>query len=236
MKIEDRKLIADRLRGLAREVRRASVPEMELREAPDGALTLTGYASVTDTPYDMGAYQETIKRGAFGKTLSEAPDVQLLLNHEGLPLARTLSGTLSLSEDDRGLAVVASLNPNDPDVQRLAPKVQRGDIDQMSFAFRVTRQNWDENYENRDIAEVNINRGDVSIVNQGANPATSFSMRDARSFLSGLSRDEFVALMRSIAPDVLPEPPEVREEAKPVAAGYPLDLARRRALALRTRL
>ena len=37
----------------------------------------------------MGGYTETIARGAFTKTLSERPDVQLLINHEGLPLART---------------------------------------------------------------------------------------------------------------------------------------------------
>ena len=106
----------------------------------------------------------------------------------------------------------------------------------MSFAFRVVRQTWDENYENREITEININRGDVSIVNQGANPATSFSMRDARTFLEAMSRDEFVTLMRSIAPDVLPEPSEDRQDERKPTGGYPLNLAIARALALRTRL
>lgn len=175
MDLTARKALADSLKG--REVRRVPASGLELREV-NGNLSLSGWASVTERAYDMGYYEETIKRGAFAKTLSEKPDVQLLLNHEGLPLARTLSGTLRLTEDERGLAVDADLNPDDPDVQRLMPKVQRGDIDQMSFAFRVTRQTWDEDYENREIAEVNIDRGDVSVVNQGANPATTFSMRD----------------------------------------------------------
>src|SRR6185312_14339819 len=167
MDLAARKALAESLRG--REVRRVPASGLELREM-NGNLNLSGWASVTERAYDMGYYEETIKRGAFAKTLGETPDVQLLINHEGLPLARTVSGTLRLAEDDRGLRVDADLDPEDPDVQRLLPKVQRGDIDQMSFGFRVTRQNWDEDYENREIVEVNIDRGDVSVVNQGANP------------------------------------------------------------------
>jgi len=221
----DRKAIAESLRG--REHRRFPVGGLELREV-NGTLNLTGWASVTERAYDMGMFQETVKRGAFAKTLSERPDVQLLLNHDGLPLARTLSGTMRLAEDDQGLRVDADLNPDDPDVQRLAPKVQRGDIDGMSFAFTVTRQNWDDDYENREIVEVNLNRGDVSIVNQGANPSASFSLRDAESLLRGLDRDEFVSFMRSIQPEDPPAPPPV--EVPPVRD---LSYYRARATALR---
>lgn len=144
-------------------------------------MKFSGYASVTDTPYDMGWYTESIKRGAFAKTLAEKPDVQLLVNHGGLPLARTLSGTMSLSEDRTGLLVDADLDGEDPDVLGLARKMKRGDIDQMSFAFRTTRQEWNEDYTDRQITECNIHRGDVSVVNQGANPATSASVRSLRS-------------------------------------------------------
>lgn len=226
MDLTARKALADSLKG--REVRRMPAAGLELREV-NGSLNLAGWASVTERAYDMGYYQETIKRGAFSKTLSETPDVQLLLNHEGLPLARTLSGTLRLTEDERGLQVDADLNPDDPDVQRLMPKVQRGDIDQMSFAFRVTRQTWDDDYENREIAEVNIDRGDVSVVNQGANPATTFTMRDAQQFLTAMDRDEFVEFMRSIQPEETPAEVEVPE---PIVV-RDLELYKARAYALR---
>ena len=104
---------------------------MEIREAPDGRLQLTGYASTTETPYQVGSFRETIAKGAFRKTLSEGPDVVLLIDHAGLPLARTKSGTLTLSEDVRGLRVDASLDPRDPDVARIRSKVQRGDLGEM---------------------------------------------------------------------------------------------------------
>lgn len=169
---------ASELRGL-RERRTFSAGDLELREAADGTLTLTGYASVTETPYDVGFYQETIRRGAFRRTLGENPDVQLLINHAGMPLARTLSGTLQLEEDNHGLKVTASLDPEDPDAQSLVRKMRRGDIDQMSFAFQVTDAEWNEEWDERTIRSLSIHRGDVSVVNQGANPATIATVRSA---------------------------------------------------------
>lgn len=165
-----------------REVRRFNLSDVELRSGGGDTLTLVGYASVTESPYEMyggppWGWSETIARGAFDKTLSESPDVQLLINHEGLPLARTKSGTLRLAADNVGLAVEADLDPADPDVQRLAPKMDRKDIDEMSFAFRVKRQEWDEDYTERRITEVSIHKGDVSVVNYGANPATTVDLR-----------------------------------------------------------
>lgn len=209
----DRKALAESLRG--RETRQFAAGGLEVRET-NGVPNLVGWASVTDRAYDLGMFQETICRGAFKKTLSEAPDVQLLMNHEGLPLARTTSGTLRLTEDERGLRVDADLNPDDPDVQRLLPKVERGDIDAMSFGFTVTRQDWDDDYEDRQIREVNLNRGDVSVVNQGANPHASFSLRDATEFLKGLTRDQFVELMRSIKPEEAAADAPQTEESAPV--------------------
>jgi HK97 family phage prohead protease len=141
-----------------------------------------GYASVTEQPYDMGAYEESIQRGAFTKTLQGRPDVQLLLNHEGLPLARTTLapgevGHLALSEDSRGLHFSAQLDRNDPDAQTLMRKIGAGLMDQASFAFRVIRQSWNDGRTERTIQEVSLDRGDVSVVNFGASPTTSVDAR-----------------------------------------------------------
>ncbi len=171
----------------------------ELRETDDGTLHLSGYASVTGVAYTVGWYDETIQPGAFKRTLSESPDVQLLINHTGMPLARTSSGTMTLVEDDRGLRVDADLDPEDPDVQSLARKMRRGDIDQMSFAFQVTTPGggWNDDYSARTITALSIHRGDVSVVNQGANPATAATIRsqDALAALQRLGPETFVAAL-----------------------------------------
>lgn len=161
------------------ERRNFALADLELRAGDDGdALMLVGYASVTGTGYSVGHYEETIARGAFKRTLGNPElDVQLLVNHAGLPLARTTSGTLRLSEDARGLRVEADLDPTDPDVQALAPKMRRGDVTEMSFAFRAIDQDWSDDYSERLIKSVDIQRGDVSIVAYGASRATSAALR-----------------------------------------------------------
>jgi HK97 family phage prohead protease len=203
--IDFRKAKAAGLKGLERRTFDVAVADMELREADDGSLRFSGYACVTGVAYDMGWYRETIERGAFKRTLEQSPDVQLLINHTGMPLARTSSGTLRLEErttpDENGktgLWVEADLDPEDPDVRSLRGKMARKDIDQMSFAFAPTSSGgWNDDYTERKIAAVTIHRGDVSVVNQGANPATAGAMLRSQDALVALRRlgglDAFVA-------------------------------------------
>lgn len=185
-----------------REERHMSVRRFELREDSDvpGQLVLCGYAS-TYQDYDMyggpaeGGWIERIDRRAFDKTLREKPDVHLLINHEGMPLARTKSGTLQLDADTQGLKVTAKLDRSDPDVQRLEAKMRRGDMDEMSFAFRVKDQGWepapgfedDDPYSLRTITEVSLHKGDVSVVNFGANPTTSAELKSVDQALAFLA-------------------------------------------------
>src|SRR3954471_10658867 len=89
----------------APEHRSIPIDQTELREAKDeNEVVLVGYAS-TFEPYEMyGGPQaygwiEQLDKKAFDKTLKEKPDLHLLINHAGMPLARTKSGTLDLSVD-----------------------------------------------------------------------------------------------------------------------------------------
>lgn len=151
-----------------------------VREESEGPV-LTGYAATFSEPYCMGPFHEQIDRNAFARSLGSGPDVRLLIDHEGQPLARTKSGTLTLSTDDTGLAVRAALDPADPDVQRLIPKMRRGDLDQMSFSFRVMPggERWSDDLALRTLTAVEIHGGDVSVVTFPANLATSASVRAA---------------------------------------------------------
>lgn len=223
----DRRLLLELDRGLPTQ-RLYPIKGLELRANDDATeLTFEGYACITGVGYDMYGgppygWTEIVERGAFKKTLSERADVQFLINHDGEPLARTKSGTMDLEEDDQGEHVVARFDPADPDVQRVARKMGRGDMDEMSFAFRVVRQRWeDETGEEVDpylapvrrILEVNQHKGDVSIVNFGANDATWGSMRQLNSALCELRAGhelspEHGRLLRSlVGVDVTPAPP-----------------------------
>lgn len=187
-------------------IERRSYPvALEVRKAGSG-VRVEGYASVTESPYEMhdmfGSYSEVISAGAFGKTLAENPKVQLLLNHSGMSLASTTPGTLRLSEDATGLLISADLNPARHDASDLIHALEDRAIDEMSFAFRVTRQTWSPDYDERRIVEVNIDRGDVSVVNLGANPATSVgAVRSAEltAYLDHLEGEELRAAIARLS-------------------------------------
>lgn len=158
------------------ERRTFTVQDVETRKAEDGTMRLSGYAAVFNDSSVPLPFVERIAPGAFRKTLTETPDVRLLINHEGLPLARTKNGTLTLREDERGLwmdAVIADTQEG----RDLYTLVERGDMDQMSFAFRVIRQKWNETRTERTLTELSLADGDVSVVTYPAYPTTSVEAR-----------------------------------------------------------
>lgn len=188
---------------------RRSVPasEFEFRTGPNNSLHFTGYASVFGKGYDVhggipaGGWTEFVTRSAFDTTLKANPDVHLLINHGGLPLARTKSGTLRLSADTTGLLSEADLDLRDHTVRSLAVKMERGDVDEMSFAFRVKGQKWNQDETERSLTEVSLHKGDVSIVSFGANPHTSAAIRSAVERLTNLSAGD-LAELRSMSDEV----------------------------------
>jgi HK97 family phage prohead protease len=185
-----------------REERTGATPFEFREDVATGYVMLRGYAA-TYEPYDCyggpdaGGWVEQLNRNSFKRTLEAQPDVMLLLNHTGAPLARTKSGTMTLSADRRGLLVEARLDPSDPDVQALLPKMRRGDLDEMSFAFRVKDQEWDTNYTHRTITEVSLQKGDVSVVNYGMNPNTRVGLSESTvGALASLSQGQLAELRR----------------------------------------
>lgn len=170
--------------GTQRNVVRAPLLTPQIREAGEsGSLGFSGVASVFEHGYVMydafGDYTEIVDPGAFDDTLRDAGlDVTLVIGHDQIRrIARTTLGTLRLAAGTEGLMVDADLDPTDPDVAYVAPKLRAGLFDEMSFAFRIESGQWSPDYEQFRITKVDLHRGDVSIVGWGANPATSASLR-----------------------------------------------------------
>lgn len=176
---------------------KVTMEERAGRKAP----VLRGHAAVfNQLSQNLGGYREQIMPGAFKDALSG--DVRLLINHDGLPLARTTSGTLTLMEDGHGLAVEATLDPDDPDVCALLPKMQRGDVNQMSFGFCVNPggQDWatDENGVNiRTLKSVRL--FDVSVVTFPAYTGTDVAVRAMRAWQEGLRAPRNPHLLAALA-------------------------------------
>jgi HK97 family phage prohead protease len=137
---------------------------LEVRAENEGR-TIVGYAAVWDSPSEFMGFTEYVKRGAFSKTLNDGADVRLLIDHEGVPLARSKSGTLALEEDERGLRVEAELDPMNPDAARIIS----------AFAFRTVKDSWNNDRTVRELREVQLY--DVSVVTFPAYEQTVAELR-----------------------------------------------------------
>ena len=197
--------------------RMVSQAKIDLRAKADSAdLEFDGYASVYERGYVMwdffGPYTETVTAGAGADSLNRVDlDVPLVLQHMQLHrIARTTNGSLTLSEDDHGLHVLApNLDPEDRDVAFIAPKLRNGLIDEMSFAFRITEGIWSPDFTEYRINSYDIHRGDVAIVGFGANPFTSGGLR-AESDIRALLRDASDEEARAALGDLLQRFPAKR--------------------------
>ena len=151
--------------------------DIEIRAEDDGSISVSGCAAVFNPETVIGGqWWEQISQGAFRDRIGR-DDVVFLINHSGLPLARTRSGTLQLAEDDHGLRVDAFLDASDPDVRSIVPKMRRGNLNKISFAFVPKQQSWDDEAEMpvRTIQEVELY--DLSIVTTPSYSGTEISLR-----------------------------------------------------------
>jgi hypothetical protein len=159
--------------------RRAVEAGWEIRQEHDGTVGLRGYAAMFDSP----SHGEVIRSSAFTKTLAERADVRLLVNHDGVPIARTKSGTLHLSVDERGLYMEApNLDLSNPTVAELVSAMARGDIDQCSFAFIPVRENYDSETKTREVLECKLM--DVSVVTYPWYESTSVELNSLEAALA----------------------------------------------------
>ena len=181
---------------MSKEIR--SGEPVEIRAEGD-TISVSGYAAVFNSETIIGgSYREQIAPGAFADAIGR-DDVMFLINHDGLPMARTKSGTLTLAEDERGLYMSAELDSSDPDVRAIVPKMKRGDLDKMSFAFSPEVQSWDDSGDMplRTIRQASLY--DVSIVTYPAYQDTDIGLRSLSEFRSAQETKEIESNPEAIA-------------------------------------
>jgi HK97 family phage prohead protease len=170
--------------------RRIVDANIQVRRSPDGtSVGVRGYAAV----FDSVAHGEVIRAGAFNRTIAQKDNIRLLVNHEGVPLASTRAGTLTVGVDGHGEWFEApELDMSNPDVQRLVSALDRGDIYQCSFAGYFTDVANEDGVANvREVKQV-----DVSIVTY-----PWYEDTDAGFLDGGRAVDQTLVAMRSLAPE-----------------------------------
>lgn len=112
---------------------------VQVRSEEGKPTTIVGYAAVYGPEAVIaGMFRERIAPGAFRSVIEQQQDVRALFNHDdNIVLGRTTNGTLRLSEDERGLRYEFDPNMSDPEAVSVLAKIQRGDVSQSSYGFRV---------------------------------------------------------------------------------------------------
>jgi HK97 family phage prohead protease len=143
-------------------------------------------------------------------------DVRFLINHDSnLVLARTKSGTLELSEDERGLRIYARVAPYSY-AEDLRIAIERGDVDQMSFAFTTEQDSWSKTEDGENLRRVSRVKDlfDVSVVTYPAYPETKTEVLQ-RAVARGLLATESSPAEVVPADDRESSETEVRTEQSP---------------------
>ena len=118
--------------------------EIRLAGANGEPRKIEGYAATFNAEAElMPGFREIVRPGAFTRTLKTA-DVRALMNHDpNFVLGRNKARTLSLWEDDKGLGY--RITPPDTSYANdLLVSIERGDVTQSSFGFRVVKDRWTE--------------------------------------------------------------------------------------------
>lgn len=158
------------------------------------SFIVEGYASTFEeyTLFDFGdeEWRERIEPGAFNE--ADLSDVVFLRDHEGQVFARTKNNTIALMSDDKGLFSRTNLSSTSA-ARGMYEDIEAGLYSQMSFAFTVAEQRFEEAMEDgKRIYTRVISRikkvYDISAVAFPANPTTDIGI-STRSIFDGAIED-----------------------------------------------
>ncbi|WP_292527818.1 HK97 family phage prohead protease [Methylocystis sp.] len=155
----------------------------ELRAAGSNPRRLEGYAATFGVDTQIGDFVETIRGGAFAASLASGRDIIGLVDHDpSRVLGRTRSGTLRLSEDQRGLHFAIDV-PDTTLARDVLTLAERGDLGGASFGFRAVDEHWSG--DRRELRVIELH--EISIVS--AWPAYETTVVEARSRRRGDAPD-----------------------------------------------
>lgn len=143
-----------------------------------GRSRIGGYAAMFNTrSRNLGGFVEQVMPTAFDHARGrDWPGVVARFNHDdNMLLGTTVAGTLQLRLDETGLAYEVKPPQSRADILEL---VERGDVRNSSFAFRMVEDAWgvsDEGYPLRSLVRVQL--VDVAPVVTPAYPETTAALR-----------------------------------------------------------
>ncbi|WP_309049242.1 HK97 family phage prohead protease [Streptomyces sp.] len=136
------------MQSVARDLMRSAPFQLQRADGDEDGdgRALSGYAAVFSQPTEInsweGHFTETIRKGAFRKTIREQTPV-LQFDHGRHPLIGSIpiGAIAELREDDQGLFVEARITDNWL-MQPIRDAIAEQTVNGMSFRFEVVREEW----------------------------------------------------------------------------------------------
>ncbi|MFF1776946.1 HK97 family phage prohead protease [Streptomyces virginiae] len=210
--------------------RRAVPTEFEVR-SEGGTFAFYGYALKWDArSSNLGGFRERVAQGATSESITR-DDIRALFNHDpNLILGRNRSNTLRLSEDSSGLHYEVDM-PDTTYARDLATAMERGDVSQSSFGFKVAGPDGDSWAEDEDGFPL---RTLQSVALFDVSPVTYPAYSDSTSGVGSralelLAEKRGLSVARLDSPDAIRaairgeiDPPVLRTEARTPSPRYGL--------------
>ena len=148
------------------------------KDGDEPSFLVEGYAS-TFEPYKLFELDgvpifEQIEPTAFDE--ADMTDVVYRIDHEGRVYARASAGTIKLDIDEHGLHHITDLSRTSGAREHFED-IAAGNYPQMSFAFTVDEEHFDDANKTRIIDRIG-KVFDISAVSFPANPTTEIHVRD----------------------------------------------------------
>ena len=176
---------------------RAFITEFETRAEGEDVGIIKGRPIVFDSETNMGWYREIIDRHALDN--ADLRDVRLCLNHDtSYVYARSRNNndnsTMRIGVDEGGMYFEARLDLKSAKANDLYVAVQRGDLNQMSFMFVVSADEWEDIDSDSPLRIVKEIRTvyEISVVTFPAYESTEISARDKEALDSAKATLESV--------------------------------------------
>ena len=184
----------------------------------------SGLASVFD---GKDAYGDTIKKGAFTKTLESGKRPLMYFNHNQ---SRVIGKWLNIEETEKGLAVTGELTPGHSDAQNVKASMQHGAMDGLSIGFYIPKGGSERKDDgSRVISQISL--VEISVVSRPADDHARISqiksqideienIRDAERFLrdSGFSKSAAMNFASRFKEIVRSDSAQQKEIAKDIKA------------------
>jgi HK97 family phage prohead protease len=178
---------------------RASPPvlaEYAFRSAPDGSPVFEGYAAVFNRPsrpitdqFGVG-YVETIRPGAFDRTLAMPSRKTFVVDHDEKLLLSTTNGGLRLAQDSQGLHVESTW-PNTDYAHNVRALHDSGEKLAMSFTSRWTADGhrWSADRLQHEVSQAILRHVAVLAWQEPAFPDTLASFRSLAERTNAAAED-----------------------------------------------